>query len=914
MALIYRAHFALIRSPIYNSKGLNTSAVFGFANALLDILKNQNPTHLVVAFDTPEPTERHIIFPEYKAQRDAMPEDIQLAIPLVKKLLEGFNVPIVECPGYEADDIVGTLVTLADKGEIECFMVTPDKDYAQLVADHISIYKPGRQNQPPEIMGVPEVLEKWKIKRVDQVIDILGLMGDASDNIPGIKGIGEKTAQKLIAEFGSIEALLENTDKLKGKQKEKVENGVAAAHLSKKLVTIIRDAPVNVTLDDFILQERNDEALQKLFVELEFNTLGKRLFGDSFQSGRGFTPPPSAPPPLQGDLFSADIISVNKSVNDASSIYEILDTPEKRKSFIKQIKQQGGFCFDTETTGLDAKTAELVGLSFSIKPNSGVYIPCPADQQQTQHILDEFRDCFEDPKLEKTGHHLKYDLTVLKWYGVDVKGPLFDTMIAHALIDPDQRHAMDMLAEQFLGHTTIPITSLIGEKKSEQISMRDVPLDQIAEYAAEDADITLRLREKLEPLLKEHELEQVFHEIECPLIPVLVDMEHEGIALDTSALASFSIQLGKEIEAFQTDIYELAGTEFNLNSPKQLGEVLFDQLKIVEKPKKTKTGQYATNEQVLTDLAAHHPIVAKILEYRGATKLKSTYVDALPQSLHPKTNHIHTNYTQVATATGRLASNDPNLQNIPIRTPQGREIRKAFIPRDDGHLLFAADYSQIELRIMAALSEDPGMCEAFEAGLDIHSATAAKVYGTELDAVTSDMRRTAKMVNFGIIYGISAFGLGQRLHIPRSEAAAIIEQYFIEYPKVKEFMDRTIEEAKEKGYVSTLTGRRRYLRDITSRNGTIRAAAERTAINSPIQGTAADLIKIAMINVAQLLKEHNFQTRMLLQVHDELVFDLKKDEADDVIPLVTNAMINALPIGLPIVVESGSGINWLEAH
>ena len=931
MALIYRAHFALASNPVYNSKGLNTSAVYGFTNSLLDILNNQSPTHIAVAFDTSEPTHRHEEFEEYKAQRDEMPEDLGLAIPLVHRLLEGFNIPAITAPGFEADDIIGTLAVAAGQQGFQTYMVTPDKDFAQLVTENTLIYKPGRMGSGAEVLGVPEILDKWKVERVDQVIDILGLMGDKSDNIPGVPGIGEKTAQKLIAQFGSVEQLLESTDQLKGKQKEKVEANKEQARLSKRLVTILTDVPLDVELDSLKRKRRSDEKLKELFAELEFRTISRRVFGE--------TPTPTPPPaPRQTGLLwdeppepetpepetpaedaastevEADAPAELKTAESVPHEYHLIDTPEKRQKLVAELESQPTVSFDTETTGLDPKSASIVGLAFSCQPHTGTFVSLPAEVKEADAILQEFAGVLESKEIEKVGHNLKFDLSVLRWHGVAVKGPLFDTMLAHSLLEPEMRHRLDYLAEVYLGYAPISISRLIGEKGAQQKSMQDVPLDQLTEYAAEDADLALQLKDVLEPLLRERNAERVCREVEFPLVKALVEMEHEGIAIDSDALGEFSEQLAGEIEALQEKVFQAAGQRFNLNSPKQLGEILFDVLKLESDAKKTRTGQYATSEQVLTGLASRHQIVRDVLDYRSATKLKTVYVDQLPAAVNEKTGRVHTTYNQAWTVTGRMSSSDPNLQNIPIRTEQGQEIRKAFIPRSDDYLLLAADYSQIELRIMAELSQDEAMMEAFVNEIDIHSVTASKVNGVPLDEVTREMRGKAKMVNFGIIYGISAFGLSQRLDISRDDAGKLIGQYFLQYPGVKNYMESIVASAREHGYVETMTGRRRYLRDINSRNLSIRSREERNAINSPIQGTAADMIKLAMARIHDSLTDGGYRTRMLLQVHDELVFDMHREEEAEVKPIIETAMKTALPMKVPIVVEMGTGTNWLEAH
>ncbi|MEZ5303948.1 MAG: DNA polymerase I [Verrucomicrobiales bacterium] len=908
MALIYRAHFALIRSPILTSKGVNTSALFGFANTLIELLQNKAPTHLGVAFDTSAPTQRHEVFPEYKAQREAMPEDIGEAIPNVKRLLAAMHIPVLELDGYEADDIIGTLAARAEaEGSFgEIIMVTPDKDFAQLVTDRVKIYKPGRQGGDAEIIGVERVKEDWCVADPKRVADVLGMWGDASDNIPGVPGIGEKTAKKLIAEFGSLDEILANTAKLKGKQKEKFEEFAEQAKLSRELATIIRDAPVEVSWEDLKICEMDKAAVASLFTEFEFNQLGKRLLGDEFKSGRG-----AAVVEEQGMLF-ADL----KTLGDVKHDYRIADTPEKRQALAADLRKQKAFCFDVETTGLDERTADLIGISFCWE--QGVAHFAPIARGEAAAVLGDFRPALEAEGIEKVGHNLKFDLGVLSWHGIRAAGPFFDTMLAHALIDPDQRHTMDFLSERYLGYTPVPIASLIGERDQEggQLDMLMVDEKKLAEYAAEDADVTWQLAGKLRPELKQYGQERVFFEIECPLLPVLVAMEREGVAIDTAALDDIRATLEKNIAALESEIYAEAGTKFNLNSPKQLGQILFDIKKLVEKPKKTKTGQYNTSEKVLASLAGEHKLVRDILAYREAAKLKSTYVDALPEFVFSKTGRIHTTFLQLVAATGRLQSNNPNLQNIPVRTEQGREIRKAFVPRGDGWRLLSADYSQIELRVMAAISGDAAMIESFRNGEDIHAATAARVFAVPMDEVTKDMRRTAKTVNFGIIFGITAFGLSQNVGISRSEAKDIIDEYFRTYPGVADYMERIVADAQKQGYVETITGRRRYLRDINSRNFTIRGAAERTAINTPIQGSAADMIKLAMVRIDRALDQAGTKTRMLLQVHDELVFDLWDAEREQVEEIVIREMKEALPLpgGVPIVVDTGVGENWLAAH
>jgi DNA polymerase-1 len=927
MALIYRAHFALSKTPRFTSNGFNTSAVMGFTNTLLDVLKKEKPTHMAVVFDTAAPTERHTDFADYKAHRESMPEDLASALPYIFKVVEGFNIPLITSDGYEADDIIGTLAKKAEKAGYQVYCMTPDKDFAQLVSDNIFVYKPARMGNDMEILGVNEVLAKWEIERPEQVIDILGLWGDAVDNIPGIPGIGEKTAKALIKQYGSMENIIANSHELKGKQRENVENFAEQGLLSKKLATINLNVPVELDEAGLEMCAPSKDLLEPLFAELEFRTLGRRVFGDDFSITE------TRMVGMQTDLFGAPVAEgrttmtleieniteqspelTAKNINNVDHEYHLADTPEKRAELIALLSKQPAICFDTETTGTDANNCELVGLSFAIKPGEGWYVPVPADQQATQAIVDEFKPLLENPAIAKTGQNIKYDILMLKWYGVDVKGDLFDTMMAHYIIDPDTRHNMDILAENYLGYKPVSITELIGAKGKNQGSMRDVDVELIKEYAAEDADITLQLKTVFEPKLKEADAEKLIHEIEHPLIYVLADMEFEGVRIDQSALKDFSKDLETDIIKLEKTVYEKAGVRFNIASPKQLGEVLFEKLMLDPKAKKTKTGQYQTGEDVLMALANKSDIVRDILDFRQLQKLKSTYVDALPLMINPKTGRVHTSYNQAVAATGRLSSNNPNLQNIPIRTERGREVRKAFIPRDEGHVLVSADYSQIELRIIAEISKDVNMRQAFIDNLDIHTATAANVYGVPLDQVDGTMRRNAKAVNFGIIYGQSAFGLSQSLGIPRKEAADIIEQYFAQFPGIKNYMADTMNFARENGYVTTLMGRRRYLRDINSANQTVRGFAERNAINAPIQGSAADMIKIAMINIHNELKAQKMDARMTMQVHDELVFDVPHHEVEKIKPIITHHMKTAIKTEVPIMVEIGTGLNWLEAH
>lgn len=927
MALIYRAHFALSKNPRFTSGGINTSAVMGFANTLMEILKKEAPTHLAVVFDTDAPTERHTDFVAYKAHRQAMPEDLSLALPYVVRLVLGFNIPVITSDGFEADDIIGTLAKKAEQKGYTVFCMTPDKDFCQLVSEKIFVYKPSRMGNDMEILGVKEVLEKWEVERAEQVIDILGLWGDAVDNIPGIPGIGEKTAKLLIRQFGSVEEVIANSHQLKGKMRENVENFAEQGLVSKKLATILLNAPVELDEDALLVGQPNRELLEPLFAELEFRTIGRRVFGEDFSVNEA-----RSAVGVQTDLFSSAVtegnasfteqklaelpepVKPNKNIDNTGHSYFLIDTPEKRSELIDLLSSQPSFCFDTETTGTDANLCELVGLSFSIKINEGYYVPVPADQTETSAIVNEFRAVLENGKIMKVGQNLKFDILVLKWYDVNLQGVLFDTMMAHYLIDPDTRHNMDLLSENYLGYTPVSITSLIGSKGKNQGTMRDAGLEKIKEYAAEDADITLQLKEVFEPILKSVEAEKLAHGMEFPLIYVLAGMEFEGVKINRETLKESSAHLENDLAQLEKTVHEKAGVKFNISSPKQLGEVLFEKLMLDPKAKKTKTGQYQTGEDVLLLLANKSDIVRDILDFRQLQKLKSTYVDALPLMINPKTGRVHTSYNQAVAATGRLSSNNPNLQNIPIRTERGREVRKAFIPRDENHLLLSADYSQIELRLIAEISKDENMMDAFFKGIDIHTATAAKVYGHAIEEVTATERRNAKAVNFGIIYGQSAFGLSQSLNISRKEATEIIEQYFNQYPGIKQYMGNTMDFARENGYVETLLGRRRYLRDINSANPTVRGYAERNAINAPIQGSAADMIKIAMINIHHELINKKLDARMTMQVHDELVFDVPKNEVEIIMPLVKEHMQNALKTTVPIVVETGAGSNWLEAH
>ncbi len=926
MALIYRAHFALSKSPRFTTNGLNTSAVFGFANTLLDVIKKENPTHIAVVFDTAAPTERHTDFEDYKAHREAMPEDLSTAIPYVFKLIEGFNIPVITKDGYEADDIIGTIAKKAEKQGFDVYCMTPDKDFAQLVSDHIFIYKPARLGNDMEIMGVPEVLKKWEIEHVHQVIDILGLWGDAVDNIPGIPGIGEKTAKDLIKRYGSMENIIANVHELKGKQKENVENFAEQGLLSKKLATILLDVPVEFNENEFTLDPPSKELLEPLFAELEFRTLGKRVFGEQFTIAAASQ---NAAANAQMDLFGQQVlpskrdalpdpdeesIRIFKTIDIVPHDYKLLRSEAECVELAKTLAKQKSFCFDTETTSTDANTAELVGMSFSYKTTEAYYIPVPNDKEKANSFVAIFKEVLEDEKIEKIGQNIKYDIIVLASYGVSVKGKLFDTMLAQYIIDADARNNMDIMANAYLDYSPISISTLIGPKGKNQGNMRDVDPELVKDYAAEDADITLQLKEVLSKLIDDNDGGNIFYNVETPLVYVLADMEMTGVKVDEETLKIFSKELEVDIKNLEETIYQKAGVKFNIASPKQLGEVLFDKLQLDPKAKKTKTGQYQTGEDVLTALSSKHDIVQYILDFRSLQKLKSTYVDALPEMINPNTGRVHTSYNQAVASTGRLSSNNPNLQNIPIKTARGREVRKAFIAKDAEHVILSADYSQIELRIIAEMAKEKNMLEAFANGVDIHTATAAKVYGVKLEEVTSTQRRNAKAVNFGIIYGQSAFGLSQSLGIPRKEAQEIIENYFSQYPGIKKYMKDTIDFAKENGYVETIMKRRRYLRDINSANATVRSFAERNAINAPIQGSAADMIKLAMISIFNEMNEKKLKSKMTMQVHDELVFEVHQSEIDLMKELVISNMRNAMKLKVPILVEVGVGKNWLEAH
>ncbi len=910
MALIYRAYYALNKNPRINSKGLNTSAILGFANTMFDVIKNEKPTHIGVAFDTRAPTFRHIEFAEYKANREAMPEDISMSIPYIKQLIKAFNIPILFADGFEADDVIGTLAKKAEENGFETFMMTPDKDFGQLVSENTFMYKPPRMGNKAQILGVEEICMKYNLKRPEQLIDILGLWGDTSDNIPGVPGVGQKTAMKLVGEFDSIENLLKNTNKLKGKLKENVENFSKQALFSKELATIILDVPVDFDEEHLKISEPDIETLKTLLEELEFRAFAKRVFTQISLKKSGETKSEE----IQGDLFGGDVFQSSNQIKDTKHNYYLINKKNDREKLIKNLLQQKNICFDTETTGVDANNTELVGMSFSYKTGEAYYVPMPENYDDALSIVSEFKTVFENPEIEKTGQNLKFDISVLKWYDTEVKGKLFDTMLAHYLIEPEMRHNMDYLSETYLNYKPVSIETLIGKKGKNQGSMRNVNIDILSDYACEDADITLQLRNILLPKLKETDTENLFNNIEIPLIPVLASMEAEGVKLNTEALKDFSIQLADEISKIKKQIFEKSGIEFNIASPKQLGEVLFDKLVVTDKPKRTKTKQYSTGEDVLRKLINKHPIIQNILDFRSLTKLKSTYVDALPNLINQRDGRIHTSYNQAVTVTGRLSSNNPNLQNIPIRTEKGREIRKAFVPRNDDYTLLAADYSQIELRIIAEMSKDEGMMNAFLNNVDIHSTTASKIYNVPVEEVTKDMRRNAKTVNFGIVYGISAFGLSERLNIPRKEAQEIIDQYFDKYPGVKKYMNSTIQFARDNGFVETIMNRRRYLRDINSNNGTVRSFAERNAINAPIQGSSADMIKIAMISIFDEFEKRNLKSKMILQVHDELIFDTHKDEIEIVNSIVEEKMKTAFKMNVPVVVDINTGNNWLEAH
>ncbi|MBT8306864.1 MAG: DNA polymerase I [Maribacter sp.] len=931
-ALIFRGYYALIKNPRINSKGMDTSAIMGFTNSLFDVIKREKPDHLAVCFDKGGSVERTEMFPDYKANRLETPDAIKIAIPFIQEILKAMHIPIVVQEGWEADDIIGTLAKQAEKEDYKVYMVTPDKDFGQLVSENIFMYRPARMGNGIEIWGIPEVQKRFGVERPEQVIDYLGMMGDASDNIPGLPGVGDKTAKKFIDEFGSLEGLLANTDKLKGKMKEKVEENGELGLLSKKLATICTTVDVKFNAKDYEMSVPDAKQVQIIFDELEFRRLKDQFIKIFSEETSGANEANNDTPAAkkvvteagggQFSLFGSDgnspatikETSGRKTIKDVPHVYQSVTTGMAMKLFMQNLMKQTSVCFDTETTGLNPLTAELVGIAFSWEAGKGFYVPFPADKNEAQEIIETLRPFFESEAIEKIGQNLKYDIKVLHKYNLQVRGKCFDTMLAHYLINPDMRHNMDVLAETYLNYTPVSITEIIGKKGKNQLSMRDVPLEQQTEYAVEDADITFQLAQHFRPELHEANTQELFNTIEIPLLHVLADMELEGINLDKEFLNSLSEDLDNDIKKLAAKIYEIAGQEFNIASPKQLGEILFDKLKLVDKPKKTKTGQYSTAEDVLSYLAKDHEIIRNVLEYRGLSKLKSTYVDALPQQVEESTGRVHTDYMQTVAATGRLSSNNPNLQNIPIRTERGRQVRKAFVPRDENYTLLAADYSQIELRIIAALSEETTMIEAFKNGEDIHASTASKVFNTPLEEVTREQRGNAKTVNFGIIYGVSAFGLSNQTDLTRTEAKELIDTYYKTYPKLRNFISDQIDFARDHGYVQTVLGRRRYLKDINAGNAVVRGAAERNAVNAPIQGSAADIIKIAMINIHKKLSEGNYKTKMLLQVHDELVFDVYKPELEELKVLIKSEMENAYELKVPLDVDLGEGNNWLEAH
>ena len=919
-ALVYRAHYAYIKRPLINSKGINTSAISGFVNTLWSILQNEKPTHLAVSFDMSGGTFRNEMYPEYKANRDAQPEDISIALPYIRQIVEAFNIPIVMLQNYEADDIIGTLAKQAEKEDFKVYMMTPDKDYAQLVSDNIFMYKPARSGDEAEVWDKAKVLEKWGISRVEQVIDMLGLQGDSVDNIPGIRGIGPKTAKKLLAKYDTVEGLIEHAHELKGKQKEQVIEGADMGLLSKKLATIDINVPVTFDAEQYKVEPINVKKLQEVFQELEFRSLTKRILGTE-----------AAPVNVagqQGNLFATGVTlerakpkpiptpdNASKTIQNTAHEYILIDTKEKQAELIETLTQQTVIAFDTETTGIDANEAELVGMSFSFEATKAYYVPVSSNRDEALATVSPFKAVLENPNIEIVGQNIKYDALIMKWHGIELQGSYFDTMIAHYLCEPDLRHKLDYLSESYLHYKPVAIESLIGKRGKNQLSMRDVSIEKVTEYAAEDADITLQLKPVLQEMLKENSAEQLFKELEMPLVRVLTDMEFEGVRIDAQFLNNYSTVLEQQIKEKEESIYEKAGVRFNIASPKQVGEILFDKMQIPYRWKKTKSGQYSTNEEKLSELAQEHAYVQEILDFRKLSKLKSTYVDALPKLINSKTGRVHSSFNQARAATGRLSSENPNLQNIPIRDEAGREIRKAFIPRDENYILLAADYSQIELRLIAEIANEKAMLEAFQAGHDIHRATAAKVYGVSLEEVTSEQRRNAKTVNFSIIYGAGATNLSKQLNIKRKDAKILIDNYFAQYQDLKKYMDETVEQCRENGYVTTLMGRRRELRDINSRNALARTNAERVAINTPIQGSAADMIKVAMIQIHQALKQGNFKTKMIMQVHDELVFDVYKPELETVKPIIEKMMKNAIPnLQVPILVGMDTGENWLEAH
>ncbi len=920
-ALIFRAYYGLGKNFLYNSKGFNTTAVYLFTRTLHNLIETEKPSHLAVVFDYKADTFRNEEFAYYKANRDETPEDIKRSEPIIREIIQAFNIPILEQKGYEADDVIGTLAKTKQKVGYEVFMVTPDKDFAQLVEEQIFIYKPGRKGTDHEILGVPEVLEKWKVKRPEQVIDILALWGDSVDNIPGVPGIGEKTAQKLIAEYDSVEGILAHTNELKGKQKENLETYSQQALDSKYLATIVTDVPIDCSDEDLKIEEKNNEKLAEIFTELELRTLGKQIIGDSFSVNTSKSPSNGqmdlfANPNATGASDHETTSEKGKNIENTKHKYQSVTTDQEHKDLIKLLLQSNTFAFDTETTGLNDLDTSLVGLSFSVKDSEAFYVPISSDFEEAKEQLQPYREVLEHPKIEKVGQNIKFDINVLSLYDVSISKPIYDTMLAHYVLEPDKRHNMDYLSETYLGYTPVPIESLIGKKGKNQGSMADVPLEKITEYAGEDADITLQLKNKFQPIVQENKsLQKVLQEIENPLVPILADMEQTGVALDVDFLNNYSEELNDELIDIKDKIFSEAGMEFNLDSPKQLGTVLFEHLQIPYSGKRTKTGQFSTAEDTLTPLSKDYEIITNVLEYRQITKLKSTYVDALPALINPRTGRLHTTFQQAVAATGRLSSYNPNLQNIPIRTERGRKVREAFIATNENYILLAADYSQIELRLVAHLSQDETMIEAFNNGVDIHTLTASKVFGVPEDEVTREMRSNAKTVNFGIIYGVSSFGLSQQTNLSRSESKEIIDNYFQTYPKLKKYMDGNIDFARQHGYVETIMGRRRYLPDINSNNRTVRNSAERNAINSPVQGSAADLVKLAMIHIHKRLEEENFKSKMTLQVHDELLFDVHKNELDELKSLVKEEMEQAIPnLSVEMTAETGTGSNWLQAH
>lgn len=925
-ALIFRAYFAFQKAPLINSKGFNVSAIQGFLNTIWEIKTKYNPTHYAIVFDAAAQTDRQAEHDFYKANRQETPDDIVASIPYIKEIIKAMNMPVVEIPGYEADDLIGTLAVKAATDGFECYIVSPDKDLGQVASDKIFIHKPPFMGKPAEILGVEDLNKKWEIKHPREIIDILGLWGDAVDNIPGVKGIGEKGAKMLIRQFGSIENIYENIDQVKGAMKDKLIEHKEMALISKKLATIITDAPIEWNEEDYVLKEFNREKLAEIFADLEFRTLGKKIIGDDYSVNEVAAKKQVAPKntaqtslfgeeaPAKENAADAKDIAFGKNINNTEHHYILAETQQELDDLIHKLEKADRICFDTETTSVDANNCELVGMSFCIKAHEAYYVPVPADQAEAKKRVHLFKPLLENKHLLKIGQNIKFDQLVLKWYGVEVQGVLFDTMLAHYLMDADTKHNMNVLSENYLGYSPVSITELIGKKGTNQGTMRDVPVEQIKEYAAEDADVTLQLYDVFKKEIDSTHLHKLFYEVETPLIPVLTDMEYEGVKVDTDFLRNYSKEISHDIIALKDEIENICGAQFNIDSPKQLGDILFEKMGIKYPGKKTKSGQYSTDEETLQKLVGEHPVAEHLLDYRELTKLKSTYVDALPNLINPKTQRLHTTFNQAIAATGRLSSTNPNLQNIPVKTERGKQIRKAFIHKDEQHLLLSADYSQVELRIVASISGDENMMDAFRKNLDIHAATAANVFGVALEDVSPEMRRQAKMVNFGIIYGISAFGLAQRLGIPRGDAANLIEQYFLKYSGIKRYMDETIASAREKGYVETLLGRRRYLRDINAGNWTIRGFAERNAINAPIQGTAADMIKVAMINIHRQMLRHKMQSKMILQVHDELLFDVYLPEKEEMQRIVIHEMQNALPLQVPLEVSVGFGNNWLEAH